>query len=273
MAKYVLTDWEINGFEDSDFMLTYWDSKHKIMGSHMHGSTRFGGCQCKPTPIEGGSSYHLCGENPEVLLMPTAAVVEEARQWLEHLIFVSLTVADKRVVDEPNVRDLQPGLEVRLLSDCKMQVNETEPCSKCNGTGVWTNPKRLTDVRTCFACNGSKVRFLGKKKDSNGKLVYEKLTAGMHGTVVDWKSFGRFFANGYNQPNRSNTTVQFCVDGRIVRANLEKLRLHREYASPDMLRDMALRQSFNYQFSAASGHKFAWDTYNFAAQVSGKPNV
>lgn len=73
--------------------------------------------------------------------------------------------------------------------------------------------------------------------------------------------------NGYNQPGRENTTVQFCVDGRTVRASLEKIRLHREYQDKDSLREKAKSLSFNYQFSAIYP-KHAWDTHNFAAQVA-----
>ena len=221
MTKYVLTDWEINGYDDSDFMLTYWDTDSKKMGTHLHGSTRFGGCICSkenalPDQPAGSSSYHLCAkleyqgagmvpggeghyvvkEPGEWLLMPTAAIVEEARLWLEEHIFQRLTAADKLLVDEPEVKDLHEGLEVRLTADCKMQVNTTEPCQKCAGTGKWVNPKKPADKRDCFACKGTGQHFTGKAKDANGKLVFERLTTGMPGTVVDWTSFGQFYARG-----------------------------------------------------------------------------
>lgn len=292
MAKYILTDWEINGYDDSDFMLTYWDDEAKAMGSHMHGTTRFGGCICSkegalPEAPKGSTGYHLCAklnyvseppapgryeikEQGSWLLMPTAEVVEQARLWLEEHIFQRLTALDKLLVDQPDVSDLRAGLEVRLLLDCKMQVNDTEPCNKCSGTGKWVNPRNSADKRDCFACKGSGQHVKGKLK-VGGKLQFEKLTAGMYGAVVDWRSFGQFYRNGYNQPNRNNTTVQFRMsDGRMARASLEKMRLHRDYASPDSLRAKARDLSFSYQFSAASGHKFAWDTHNFAVQVGRK---
>ena len=290
MAKYVLTDWEINGYDDSDFMLTYWDDESKTMRSHLHGSTRFGGCMCKrenalPEHPQGSSSYHLCAtleyqsetssyrvkEQGEWLLMPTAEVVEQARLWLEEHIFQRLTKVDKRTVDEPDVSDLHEGLEVRLLADCKMQLNTTEPCQKCSGSGKWINPRNPADKRHCFGCKGTGEHVTGKAKDANGKLVYAKLKKDAHGKVVDWKSFGQFYSRGYNQPSRFNTSVQFRLEsGEGARASLEKMRLHRDYAAAETLRAKARDLSFNYQFSAASGAKFAWDTHNFAAQVGRK---
>lgn len=263
MTKYLLTDWEINGYDDSDFMCTYWDDVERRVFAHCYGTTR----AAAPTNIgwNGDVSSVVVGDEP--CLAPTVEKVEEARQWLEGYIFDRLEVADVRMVDTPDVKDLHAGLEVRLLADCRMQVNETEPCAKCFGVGKWVNPRNIADKRDCFGCKGTKVHIIGKKKDANGKLVFEKLNAGMHGTVVDWRSFGQFYRNGYNQPGRGNTTVQFCVDGRTVRASLEKIRLHREYEDKDSLREKAKSLSFNYQFSAIYP-KHAWDTHNFAAQVA-----
>lgn len=292
MPKYVLTDWEINGYNDSDFMLTYWDSESKVVKTRMHGTTRYGSCLCRekdalPKPTSGCSDYHLCAklnyvsgslttshyqveEKGEWLLMPTATIVEDARVWLEEWIFNLATLADKRRVDEPQVEDLHEGLEVRLLTDCKMQVNMTEPCNKCNGSGKWINPRNPQDARDCFGCKGTGQHVTGKQKDDNGKLVFEKLTAGTFGKVVDWRSFGQFYSDGYNRPDRHNTTVQFRTDdGCLLRASLKNLRLHREYQSPINIRAKARESSFRYQFSSIYP-RHAWDTYNFALQVAGR---
>lgn len=69
MTKYVLTDYEINGYDDSDFMLTYWDDVTKKVDVHMHGTTRCGGCFCK-LPMQSSvlaslvliDLYHTKGE-------------------------------------------------------------------------------------------------------------------------------------------------------------------------------------------------------------------
>jgi len=265
--KYLLTDFELNGYDDSDFMCTYWDDQAKVVKAHCYGTTR----AAAPTMIgwnRGISSVVIEGE---VCFMPTAEVVEEARQWLEAYIFDRLECADVRLVDEPDVQDLHQGLMVRLKKDCRYQLNTTEPCQKCGGSGKWTNnPRNPQDARDCFGCKGTGQHVTGKQKDANGKLCFERLTAGMFGTVIDWRSFGQFFANGYNKPSRHNTTVQFRLEGgRVVRASLENLRLHREYKTHAELRERARSLSFHYEFSAIYP-RHAWDTHNFARQVACK---
>ena len=36
-----------------------------------------------------------------------------------------------------------------------MAIIRQTQCHKCDGTGLWTNPTRPTDKRTCFTCNGT----------------------------------------------------------------------------------------------------------------------
>jgi len=274
MAKYLLTDWEINGHDDSDFMLTYWDDVSLKVEAHCYASTRYGGCYCKPEAVEGGSSYHLCGnparsdrQAPEVLLMPTASKVEDARQWLEDWLFGVMQREDKQLVDFPDFDHLHEGLEVRLLEACKFQINTTEPCNKCAGGGKWINPRNPNDKRDCFACKGSGQHVNGKLKNDQGKLVFEKLEAGAYGTVIDWRAFGTFYPGGANKPDRHNTTVQFKLEnGKVVRASLKKLRLHREYRTQDSLRARAKGISYSYEFSKVYP-RHAWDTHNYARRA------
>ncbi len=263
MTLYLLTDWEVNGYSDSDFWCTYYNTEDKTVHACEYGSTRYAGART----IGWNGNVSTVVINGEHALAPTAEIVEEARQWLEGHIFERMVELDKRLVDEPNVEDLHPGLEVRLLADCKMQVNETEKCLKCGGSGHWTNPRNSADKRDCFGCKGTGTHVSGKKK-VDGKLVYDKLSLGTHGSVVDWRSFGKFYSNGYNKPNRHNTSVQFRLeDGKVVRASLEKLRLHREYTAEHELRAKAKELSFSYGFSAIYP-RHAWDCHNFAAQVA-----
>jgi len=264
MSKFILTDWEINGYDDSDFMCSYYDDVENKIGFTCYGSTRYP----SPTNIgfaDGVSSVVVDGDH---LHSPNAEVVEKARLVLEESIFQQLTKADKRLVDEPDVPNLSKGLRVRLTANARMQVRATESCNKCNGSGKWVNPRRETDIRNCFACGGSGQHKGAKVKNEAGKQVYETLPAGLAGTVVDWNSFGQFYASGYNKPDRFNTTVQFLTDdNKVVRASLSKLRLDRDYQSPEVLRKRAKESSYYYQFSALYP-RFAWDTHNFAAQVA-----
>lgn len=267
MSKFLLTDWEINGHDDSDFMCSYYDDVANVIGFHEYGTTR---CYA-PTNIgihsDGTTSVTVDGD---VLRMPTAEVVEKARQVLEDRILALMVAADKRLVDEPDVDDLHDGLRVRLTEKARMQVRQSEPCQKCNGSGKWVNPRNANDKRDCFACKGSGQHVGAKVKGDDGKQVWENLPVGTTGVVVEHRSFGTFYARGYNRPNRHNTTVSFRTDdGKVVRAGLSKLRLDRDYESVDAMRERAKRLSFNYGFSALYP-RHAWDTHNFAAQVAKK---
>ena len=264
MAKFILTDWEINGYDDSDFMCSFYDDVTNTIGFKEYGTTRFP----SPTMISIGGGITSVVVDGDNLLMPDAAVVEKARLVLEESIFQKLVDADKRLVDTPDVEDLKEGLAIRLTAKARMQARLTEPCQKCNGTGKWINPRNTNDKRDCFACKGSGLHVGAKRKNEQGKQVYEELPAGLSGNVVDWASFGQFYASGYNKPNRENTTVQFrLVDGNVVRASLSKMRLDRDYHPTEKLRARARDLSFNYGFSALYP-RFAWDTSNFAAAVA-----
>lgn len=264
MSKFLLTDWEINGYDDSDFMASYYDDVTNTIGFTCYGSTRYPSATV--IAIGGGiTSVVVDGEN---LLSPNAEVVEKARLVLEESIFQKLKAADKRLVDEPDVSDLKAGLRVRLTEKAKMQLRESSPCNKCSGTGKWVNPRNANDKRDCFACKGSGKHVGAKLKNENGKLAYKELPVGLTGEVIEWGSFGQFYANGYNKPNRHNTSVQFRTDsGEVVRASLSKLRIDRDYKDDVVLRGSAVSLSYHYGFSALYP-RFAWDTCNYAAQVA-----
>lgn len=264
MTKYLLTDWEINGYDDSDFMCSYYDDVANKIGFHCYGSTRY----AAPTNIGIANGITSVVVDGDTVIMPTAEVVEKARLVLEEHIFQRMTATDKRIAEEPDVADLHKGLRVRLLVDARMQIRAMEPCQKCNGSGKWINPRNANDKRDCFGCKGTGLH-VGGKVQINGKQAYDKLTAGLAGEVLDWTSFGQFYANGYNKPGRHNTTVQFKTDGgKMVRASLNKLRLDRELEEPLVLRDKAKALSFHYQFSALTPGKFAWDTHNHALAIA-----
>jgi hypothetical protein len=262
--KHILTDWEINGYDDSDFMASYYDDVTNTIGFTCYGSTRY----VSATVIWATNGVTTVSVDGESLMLPNAQVVEKARLVLEELIFQKLKAADKRLVDTPDVADLKIGMRVRMLEKARMQMRESSSCVKCSGTGKWVNPRNDADKRDCFACKGA-GKIVGEKlKDAKGKQVWLQLEAGLTGEALDWGSFGKFYASGYNQPCRENTSVQFRIDsGETVRASLSKLRLDQDYQSDETLRSKAVSLSFNYQFSALYP-KFAWDTQNFAAQVA-----
>lgn len=269
MSKFLLTDWEINGYDDSDFMASYYDDSVNKIGFICYGSTRYpSATNIGMVDMGTGSRVTTVVVDGDNLLMPNAEMVEKARLVLEDNIYLRLLMQEKRLVEEPDVGDLKVGIKVRLTTKAKMQLRESNPCQKCNGTGKWTNPRVNNDKRDCFACKGSGQHVGAKVKNEQGKQAYQELPVGLVGEVVDWTSFGQFYANGYNKPNRDNTTVQFRTsDGKVVRASLNKLRLDRDFKSESYLHGSAKELSYNYGFSALYP-RFAWDTHNFAASVA-----
>ena len=267
MSKFLLTDWEINGPNDSDFMCSYFDEEQNLIGYHCYGSTRFPSASNIAIHTDGSTSVEVFHQT---LWMPTIAMVEKARMVLEDNIFHVLTANDKRKVDEPDVNDLHEGLDVVLNSDVKNQVRAQDPCQKCKASGKWTNPKNSNDIRDCFACKGKGYHTGDKLKTDSGKLVWDVIPSGTAGKVIGWTSFGRFYTNGYNHPDRHNTTVQVKgTDKKVFRSALKNLSLSCGYQSPADLRRQANTMSFQYNFSAGYP-KHAWDTRNFAAEVAGK---
>jgi hypothetical protein len=264
MTKYLLTDFELNGYDDSDFVCTYFDDVTKQVHAHKYGTTR----AAAPTMIGWNGNVSSVVIDGEACLYPTPEAVEGARVWLEEYLLLRLQRADVDAVDQPQVKDLHEGLVVRLKEGCRYALTTSEPCHKCAGSGKWINPKNPSDARDCFGCKGTGAHITGKAKDTNGKQLWQKLTAGQFGAVVDWRSFGTFYANGCNRPGPSNTTVQFRLDsGEIVRAGLSKLRLHREYQPIETLRAKVYDLSLGLQFSAIYP-RHAWDTHNYARKVT-----
>lgn len=274
MAKYVLCDWEINNYNDSDFMLMYYDDVSQTLHAYEYDTTRFGGCFCKNIPVPSigqTSGFHFHGSEgvkPEYFLLPTVDVVESARKVLESKIAERLILADKAEVDNPEPSELVVGMKVRLTSDAKNQVVDVIPCLKClSSPGKWVNPRNEHDIRQCFYCKGL-GSTKGEKKKVNGKLEYRVIPVGTVGEVVSFGSYGKFYRGGYRQPNRENTTVKLRIaDGSIVSASLSKLRLDRDYHSKEEIVSKARELSFHYEFQAVGGVRCAWLTHNFAKQV------
>ena len=264
MTKYILTDWELNMYDDSDFLCSYYDEEEDAIHNHMYGSTRFAGPTCIGFNADGVSSVVIKGE---ALRLPTSEVVEKARKRLAVYIYDKLVLQETRRVNEPEVTDLVVGLKVRLHTEVRNQMSEEKSCDKCAGSGKWINPKRSTDVRECFTCQGSGTLRGPKLKDEKGKIKYEKLPVGLVGEVIKWGSFGTFYRNGYNRPDRYNTSVQFkSSEGKVYRATLKNLRLDRECASEEELRKRADDISRGLEFSKLHP-RHAWDTRNYAAEV------
>ena len=263
MTKYILNDWEVNGYNDSDFCCAYYDDVTDTLDYTCYGTTRFQSGHC----ISFQDNVSTVEVQGEYLLAPTKEIVEKARLALAAHIYKRIVKAEERDVLELMLGSLKEGIRVRVIKEAKFQVKSQLTCLKCNGTGNWVNPKLSVDVRECFACHGEGFQVGEKKKDAKGKPIWEKIPVGVSGVVVDVKSFRQFFANGYNQPDRTNTRVLFRTDeGKQYRVTLDKLRLDREMDSEAELKFRANQLSFRLQFGVVAP-KHTWDSRNFAAEV------
>ena len=235
---FILTDWEINGYDDSDFMCSYYDSVKNTVEFHCYGSTRF-----PSSTIIGWtgdvSSVVVNGMN---LVKPTAEIVEAARKVLAGMIAAKLTAT----AAAPGVASIKPGVKVQLTRGCKMRATTSTVCDKCTGSGHWVNPRNASDKRACFACNGN-----GSKETKAAGWV--KLEAGKTGTVVSSSEY------------RGSVTVVMVSDsGERFQANLDAISL---VVSEEQIAATAEAQSRDLEFSRMA-RRHAWDCSNFARQVA-----
>jgi hypothetical protein len=229
-----LGSWEDNGYHDSYFYASVWNTETEQIDSIQEGSTAFGG-----------------GLNIEYGKL-TSEILEKARVQLAEIIFGMLRKAEDNDVLEPN--SIKNGVRVRLLVDHKNRNTERTDCDKCSGSGHWINPHNEEDKRECFACNGLGFHL----KTVKGKMV--KFEEGLSGEV--------FWNGSYNVTYREETrydinTKVMLDDGRVMKAPLEKLRLDKEPLSDEELRERAEELSYNYNFNQVMGMK-AWPTTNEA---------
>lgn len=237
-------EWEHSRYDDSDFYTVVYDSEKDECRRYETWTTRF----------PSGSSP-LPQLTPEIAPKALSAL---ARVYQERL-----TRRITRQITEPEPSELKQGMRVRFSTDHRcMRKDKTiarEECSKCGGSGKWTNPYKPSDVRQCFACTGEGERNRTKRvraKDADGSQAWESIKTGACGEIIAWTTFGTFYRNGHNRPNRSNTTVYVRLDdGREVQAPLAKLQEDREIPPGDKIRamaeDYATRQGFYPPFATS----------------------
>lgn len=226
MTLHTLDDRERNGAWDSDFYAIVYDDDKDEIRSIEYGSTRYaGGPRTSPYPWADE---------------PTKAKAERA---LARQLAPLLRMAEERRILEPY--PLQEGSSVALTEPHRSLQRVTEPHQKCNGTGQWTNPRNPKDVRECFGCHGTGTWTSKERvKDAHGKQRYRTLPAGTTGTVLSVQAYGQFYRNGYNRPNRFNTTVKLCLDdGTVCTVPNHKLRLTELLRSQFGLLRQARRQA------------------------------
>jgi hypothetical protein len=224
-------DWEHSQYHDSDWYCVAYDAANDTL-----------------VRVETGSTRHAGGTSGLGGVIPmTDAMRPRALAALVRLYFGILTRQEQRDAETPSIALLAPGTQVRLLAPHRCMAKDKSTaditCPRCDGSGQWTNPYRPSDKRECRACKGSgKVQrtVRTRAKGGDGKQAWIKLAAGTVATVVSQATFGTFYRNGYNQPDRGNTTVYLrLADGTEAQAPAEKLRLDRDPPSEDVVLAMA----------------------------------
>lgn len=230
MTLWKLDEWEMNGRDDSDWYAVVYNDETDKLERVQTGSTRFADALHIGPPMEE----------------PTPEVRTKARVALAGILFRMMKHSEEIRILQPGPDQMHRGVRVRFLQPhrCMAKEKTGSPCSKCDGTGKWTNPRNAEDKRECFACKGSGqvMAAYTKKKTADGKQEWISVEKGAVGEVVFAKAYGTFYKSGYNQPNSFNTTVTIKLDdGREVRTPLNKLRLDCEIDSDEALQKKATK--------------------------------
>jgi len=252
MTRYYLCEWEVNGYSDSDWMAIVYDDVTNSCHEVQIGTTR---CAYPPS---------IKNANAEP---PTLEIVEKARLVLQDALLEILIQKNKLDILEPN--NVEAGYRVQLLVSHRNQAKEEVICEKCNGTGQWVNPKKLTDLRDCFWCRAKGFKDGEKIKTEDGKVKWKVIPAGTEGEVISCEAFGKFYSNGYNQPNRFNRQLKVKLDdSSVINVPLVKCRMAKELSTDNALNSLAMNMSYSYDFASVFGGKFAWYSRNYAVELT-----
>lgn len=212
-------EWEVNGYDDSDFLVATLDLETGEIGKFLTGSTRFA----------GGFSY------------PARKATAEEMDRAEAALAVALVEIVRADSDAAQARDaLVRGARVRTIKEISNRPREATEveCPKCAGSGKWTNSWNPSDKRPCFKCSGTgKVT---QTKACKGKAV--KTPVGTVGTVV------QVFDSGYGC-----TVVVRTDDGREFRAAPEAVRAGEaltDERAAELARTIARGRNFRALFDA-----------------------
>lgn len=252
--KYKLCWWEENGYHDSYFYGVYYDGDKHELESVGLGATAYGG------GIGFDNSYAL----------PTPEILELARQLLAERIFVQIKAAEEMDIYRPGPASVKLGRKFELLEPHSYFARIPTTCDRCDGSGLWVNPKNIQDLRKCFSCDGlGHSKKLGYVKDETGKRVKKTLPKGttIESTRDEVVFFGTVYKNGYNRPHRFNTSVETKLSGYRVRVPLEKLRQAKPPMSDAELKERAEKLSHDHQYAPLFGCK-SWCCDNWAAALA-----
>lgn len=253
MTRTILSEWEINGYDDSDWEAAVWNDETNRVERVLVGTTR-----CANKFMYDGISFDLNEE-----------IIEKAVAWLRDAIFHDLKVRETNAVERPD--DLKNGDRVVLNRSKRGHKSIQVACEKCEGTGHWINPNNEDDVRDCFACNGTGFTF-EKAPKVDGKVQWETFEEGTVGTVVWVGTFRKIWHNGgYNRRGRLTLSARVRTDdGRLFSADLIDLSMYDDVMPDAEIAEYADRLSRNMQWGKALNPRHAWDSRHYAAEYLSK---
>lgn len=252
MALYLITEWENNHYDDSDFFAGIYDDETKKCKAVMIGTTRFA----------GGIQYP---ENQPL----TDEIVDESISWLNKSVTSDILSIHENKMEHTCYQDLFMKCEMRVNSKHRNVMFEWDSCSKClSNPGEWINPHNPKDIRICFGCNGfGIVKTKRRVKGLDGKQCWRICEPDEIGIVYKWsKNWGCV----YDKQTRYNTSclVEFPAE-KIMNVPLEKLNLILPDLTDKEVRDKMKARMRGYPFHQYLGAS-AWESRNYIAEYQDK---
>lgn len=196
--RYELTEWEANGYHDSDFYKTYWDDEEGTVGNAMVGTTR--GVMTNPPKFEE----------------PTPEVVEKAVEWLAGVLAKSAILGATRDAEEPS--NANKGDTLELLHDVtftdKKRGTETTALAGEVGTVIWSgafgkfygngwNRPHRGNIRVGLKFDDGRVIFTGLKSCRRATEVDEAALTLAAAERAKSCCFTKFFGGAWDTTNKA----------------------------------------------------------------------
>lgn len=245
MTQVNLCDWEQNGYHDSYFFAAVYDTDTNEIKGVQTGSTAYAGGVSIPSTDD-------------------ESVILKAYIAFENQLRVSLFNKACDIHDSPEPENISPGDKVVSTSRFRCKERIKIACEKCKGSGHWVNPKRESDKRECFACNGVGYNLKNKTND-DGKGLWLSLKEGTEIIVDEISFYGRFYDNGYKQKDRESARITgHLEDGTVVSIAMNKTRLGGDKPVEENFRRIAHSIACKGSFDEATGIKCAWLSNHYA---------
>lgn len=235
MTTYqVSTEWEYNGYDDSDFYVVTFNDETEELQRFEVGSTRY------PADFSRtyGSLVKLADVPEDIWIRAEAAYAKRA---VGMLLFCD---ENQRKRDGQRV-----GETVVLTRDIqnRPRTKVDVECFKCGGKGFWQNPRNEEDKRTCFKCNGTKIAQVSKAGKGTSITYKAGTVAEVLAVFANRSQFGTF---DYG----SRATIRL-TDGTIAKAPVDALMSNRapmtREKAEEIARNVAKRRNFYPMFATA----------------------